>query len=101
MIHQDDGTAVRIPPQIDGKVHPNVGLVTLTIGGNNAIFSKGVATCLAAGRCLGEAFPPQGLHEEATAKPVPIGATAYTSLQTGSTTSTAICGPATSTPASW
>ena len=61
-----------VPPQITGKVDPSVGLVTLTIGGNNAIFSKVVMTCLVSGNCLDKQFPPPGIHE-ATAVPIPPG----------------------------
>ncbi len=61
-----------VPPQITGKVDPSVGLVTLTIGGNNAIFSKVVMTCLVSGNCLDKPFPPPGVHE-ATAVPIPPG----------------------------
>jgi lysophospholipase L1-like esterase len=62
-----------VPPQVSGAVEPSVGLVTLTIGGNNAIFSKIVTACLTAGRCLQEQFPPPNVAE-ATLKPVPPGA---------------------------
>ena len=61
-----------MPPQIDGKVDPSVGLVTMTIGGNNAIFAKVVQTCLLSGNCLNQVFPPPGVHE-ATARPIPPG----------------------------
>lgn len=64
--------ATLVPPQISGTVQPSVGLVTLTIGGNNAIFSKVVATCVTAGNCLEARFPPPGVRE-ATARPVPPG----------------------------
>ena len=62
-----------VPPQVSGAVEPSVGLVTLTIGGNNAIFSKVVTACLTAGRCLQEQFPPPNVSE-ATAKTVLPGA---------------------------
>jgi GDSL-like Lipase/Acylhydrolase family len=61
-----------VPPQVSGKIEPSVGLVTLTIGGNNAIFSKIVLTCMVAGNCLGTTFPPPGTSE-ATAKRIPPG----------------------------
>ena len=57
-IHRDDGAAVRIPPQIDGKVHPSVGLVTLTIGGNDVVFSSVVRHCFFHQRCLAATFTP-------------------------------------------
>lgn len=61
-----------VPPQISGKVQPSVGLVTLTIGGNNALFSKVVVTCLTDGNCLHQTFPPPGITEQ-TAKHVAPG----------------------------
>lgn len=61
-----------VPPQISGSVEPSVGLVTLTIGGNNAIFSQVVTACVTSGNCLEQAFPPPGVRE-ATARPVPPG----------------------------
>ena len=61
-----------VPPEVGGNIQPQVGLVTLTIGGNNAIFSKVVLTCLISGNCLEEVFPPPGVHE-ATAKHIPPG----------------------------
>jgi hypothetical protein len=61
-----------VQPQVNGKVQPSVGLVTLTIGGNNAIFSKVVLTCVVSGNCLEEVFPPPGVNE-ATAKRIPPG----------------------------
>lgn len=64
--------AAVVPPQISGMVEPSVGLVTLTIGGNNAIFSQVVEACVTSGDCLDETFPPPGV-KEATARPVPPG----------------------------
>lgn len=61
-----------VPPQISNTVQPSVRLVTLTIGGNNAIFSKVVAACVTSGNCLEATFPPPGVSE-ATAHPVPPG----------------------------
>ena len=61
-----------VPAQISGKAQPSVRLVTLTIGGNNAIFSKVVATCLESGNCMNQVFPPPGVSE-ATAKRIPPG----------------------------
>jgi GDSL-like Lipase/Acylhydrolase family len=81
-IHQDDGTAVRIPPQIDGKVHPNVGLVTLTIGGNDVVFSSVVRHCFFHQRCLAAGFtPPTDVRVELPPKaPLATWATAAISL---------------------
>jgi hypothetical protein len=64
--------ATVVPPQVSGTVDPSAGLVTLTIGGNNAIFSKVVSACVTSGNCLQETFPPPGVGE-ATARPVPPG----------------------------
>jgi hypothetical protein len=61
-----------VPPQISGKIQPSAGLVTLTIGGNNALFSKVVVTCLTNGNCLHQTFPPPGITEQ-TAKHVDPG----------------------------
>jgi hypothetical protein len=61
-----------VPPQISGKIQPSVGLVTLTIGGNNALFSNVVVTCLTNGNCLHQTFPPPGITEQ-TAKHVDPG----------------------------
>lgn len=61
-----------VPPEVNGSVQPSVGLVTLTIGGDNAIFSSVVENCLISGNCLDEVFPPTGVAE-ATAKHVPQG----------------------------
>jgi len=61
-----------VPPQISGRTQPSVGLVTLTIGGNNALFSNVVVTCLTDGNCLHQTFPPAGIAEQ-TAKHVAPG----------------------------
>lgn len=71
-ITQPTHRAELVPPQISGVIQPSVGLVTLTIGGNNAIFSKVVTTCVTSGDCLEQTFPPPGVSE-ATAQPVPPG----------------------------
>ncbi len=65
--------ALLVPPQVNGTVRRSVGLVTLTIGGNNAIFSKVVMTCVTSGDCLEKTFPPPGVNE-ATAVHIPPGA---------------------------
>ena len=81
-IHHDDGTAVRIPPQIDGKVHPSVGLVTLTIGGNDVVFSSVVRHCFFHKRCVAATFtPPTDARVELPPKaPLATWATAAISL---------------------
>jgi lysophospholipase L1-like esterase len=60
-----------IPPQVNGTVEPSVRLVTLTIGGNDAIFPNVVESCLISGNCLDEEFPPAGVKE--VTQPVPRG----------------------------
>lgn len=49
-----------VGPQVDGAVHPDVGLVTLTIGGNDALFSDIVQACFKEANCLTHTFvtPP-------------------------------------------
>ena len=61
-----------VPPQVSGTVQPSVGLVTITIGGNDAIFSNVVEECLVSGDCLTAEFPPAGV-QELTQQPVPRG----------------------------
>ncbi len=62
----------KIPPQISGAVEPSVGLVTITIGGNDANFAAVVEQCLISGNCLDQVFPPAGV-QEMTQQPVPAG----------------------------
>jgi hypothetical protein len=72
VLHRTHRPGGWVPPQAGGTVTGPVGLVTLTIGGNNAIFSKVVSACLMSGNCLDEAFPPPGVAEQ-TARHVPPG----------------------------
>jgi hypothetical protein len=59
--------AVTVGPQVDSAVHPDVGLVTLTIGGNDALFSDIVQLCFAAPNCLAREFvSPRPLVERPT-----------------------------------
>ena len=62
----------KIPPQVSGAVQPSVGLVTITIGGDDAIFANVVEQCLISGNCLNEEFPPSGV-QEMTQQSVPRG----------------------------
>lgn len=64
---------IKVPPEVDVKSDGPVGLVTVTIGGNNAIFSQVVATCLLTAHCFNVTFPPRGIAAEGTAKPIPPG----------------------------
>jgi hypothetical protein len=52
-----------IPPQVSGPAQPSVGLVTITIGGDDADFANVVEQCLISGDCLNEEFPPKGVPE--------------------------------------
>ena len=49
--------AVTVGPQVDGAVHPDVGLVTLTIGGNDALFADIVQFCFQAPNCMKRCSP--------------------------------------------
>lgn len=66
------GPGLKIPPQISGAVEPSVGLVTITIGGNDANFAAVVEQCLISGNCLDTDFPPPGVPE-LTQQQVPRG----------------------------
>ncbi|SRR6266851_894057 len=58
---------VTVGPQVDGAVHPDVGLVTLTIGGNDALFSDIVQRCFEMSNCMKRQFvSPQPLFEHPT-----------------------------------
>lgn len=58
---------VTVGPQVDGAVHPDAGLVTLTIGGNDALFSDIVQLCFEASNCMRRTFiAPQPLFERPT-----------------------------------
>jgi hypothetical protein len=70
---RSDGT---VKPQVDlaSKVKSPVGLVTLTIGGNDAIFTTVVRQCLTYAGCFTADFPPGGKSAEQTdGKDVPVG----------------------------
>lgn len=45
-----------VAPQADGRVHPEAGLVTLTIGGNDLLFSKMVTFCIIHSHCMQDTF---------------------------------------------
>jgi hypothetical protein len=65
-----------VKPQVDlaAKMKSPVGLVTLTIGGNDAIFSTVVRQCLIDADCLTADFPPGGTSAEQTdGQDVPVG----------------------------
>jgi hypothetical protein len=50
-------------PQIKGPPDPSVGLVTLTIGGNDALFAKVVTSCVSHPSCMWGRFPPRSAPE--------------------------------------
>jgi len=72
VLHPVNRSGIIVPPQVDPQQDAGVGLVTLTIGGNNAIFANVVQSCLIAGNCFTEQFPPAGVAER-TAVHVPQG----------------------------
>ena len=55
---RDDGTKVSLETQVDDRVHPEVGLVTITIGGNDVLFSKIVQRCFVRSDCITADFDP-------------------------------------------
>jgi hypothetical protein len=66
----------QVKPQVDlaSPVKSPVGLVTLTIGGDDAIFSQVVRQCLIYADCFTADFPPGGKSAEQTdGKDVPVG----------------------------
>src|SRR5262249_37736423 len=50
-------------PQVTGPPDQSVGLVTLTIGGNDALFSKVVLQCVEHPSCMWGNFPLPGVNE--------------------------------------
>ena len=93
-----------IPPQIDGKVHPNVGLVTLTIGGNDVVFSSVVRHCFFHQRCLAATFTPPTDARIVPPSKAPLASWATAAIRLLHDRVDGIyrdLGPATPTPASW
>jgi lysophospholipase L1-like esterase len=54
--------STRVDPQVDGGTHPDVELVTLTIGGNDVVFSGVVRHCLLETACMSRHFDPPEAH---------------------------------------
>jgi lysophospholipase L1-like esterase len=52
-------SGVTIEAQLDGEVHPEVGLVTITIGGNDVVFSRIVRHCFLFEDCIHATFRPR------------------------------------------
>jgi GDSL-like Lipase/Acylhydrolase family len=57
-ITDKDGNSIVVPPQVPPGEHPEVGLVTMTIGGNDVLFSSVVTHCFIRTDCLGTTFTP-------------------------------------------
>jgi GDSL-like Lipase/Acylhydrolase family len=53
-----DDQALTVPPQVRSGEHEDVGLVTVTIGGNDAVFSRVVTHCFLHTDCLDSVFTP-------------------------------------------
>jgi GDSL-like Lipase/Acylhydrolase family len=53
-----EGTPIVVPPQVAPGVHPEVGLVTITIGGNDVVFSSVVTHCFLRTNCIDTQFQP-------------------------------------------
>jgi hypothetical protein len=70
VLNPTNRNGIIVPPQVDGTIHPGVGLVTMTMGGNNALFSKIVIACFEESNCLTQTFPPSGVR---SVEPVPPG----------------------------
>jgi len=70
IFNSTDRNGITVRPQVDGTVQPDVGLVTMTMGGNNALFSKIVIACFEESNCLRQTFPPSGVQ---TVETVPSG----------------------------
>jgi hypothetical protein len=77
VLNQTDRDVLRIPAQYAGGKDPSVGLVTLTIGGNNAVFSQIVTSCLLSNRCMDATFPPPWVSpaQGSQVKPGPLYST--------------------------
>jgi hypothetical protein len=52
------GNSIVVPPQVAPGVHPEVGLVTITIGGNDVVFSSVVTHCFLRSNCMKARFEP-------------------------------------------
>jgi len=64
ILHSVDRNGITVPAQVNGTVQPDVGLVTLTIGGNDMFFSKILIACMADANCLHAQFPPTGVTDK-------------------------------------
>ena len=57
-ISDKEGNTIVVPPQVAPGVHPEVGLVTITIGGNDVVFSSVVTHCFVRSHCMQAEFQP-------------------------------------------
>jgi lysophospholipase L1-like esterase len=64
-------TGVTIEAQLDGAVHPEVGLVTITVGGNDVIFSRVVRACFLFEDCINARFSPPASSRPSVVYPDP------------------------------
>jgi hypothetical protein len=71
-LHPTVRNGIVVPPQVEGGVRPDVGLVTLTMGGNNALFSKIVIACFEEAHCDRATFPPKGVSQVEDVPPGPL-----------------------------
>jgi hypothetical protein len=55
---RDGGTTLEVPAQVPAGVRTDVGLVTISVGGNDAVFSAVVRHCFVRDRCLQAHFEP-------------------------------------------
>jgi len=62
--HLDDGSVVSLAPQVEGPPRPDVRLVTLTVGGNDLVFTKIVTACFLRDDCVRTRFNPPGIDDE-------------------------------------
>ena len=96
-VTEHDGSTFTVGPQVDGP-HPEVGLVTVTMGGNDVLFSRIVIHCISHDHCMDADFTAPDLSRRTTDFPPtqPLGqwavqtaeqlsphlATLYTTLRT-------------------
>jgi lysophospholipase L1-like esterase len=57
-ITDKSGNSIVVPPQVAPGTHPEVGLVTITIGGNDVVFSSVVTHCFLRNHCMEAPFQP-------------------------------------------
>lgn len=56
-VEGEDVERVRVPPQVTpGRTYEDVGLVTVSIGGNDMLFSRTLSFCLEQARCMDQPF---------------------------------------------